>query len=166
MNILQFAAVIALNASASVALAQSAPATTPEAFAAEAAASNMFEIESSQLALERSQEEMVRDFAQQMVTDHTAAGEKMKAAAGQDGVTVPGTLMAAQKADLDALKAAGADGFDDAYIEAQIKAHDKAVALFQGFSQANASTALGKFAAETLPTLEEHQTHVHSMRGK
>lgn len=164
MNILQIAAIAVLALPAPVAFAQDA--TTPAAFAAEAGSSNMFEIESSQLALERSKQEMVRSFAQQMVTDHTAAGEKMNAAAQKDGVEVPAALSAAHQGVLDALKGENDDGFDDAYIEAQIKAHDQAVGLFSAFAKAHPSTALGAFAAATLPTLEEHQTHVHQMRGK
>ena len=56
-----------------------------DAFAAGAGSSDMFKIESSQLALEKVSGEGVRAFAEQMVEDYTATGEKMKAAAQEDG---------------------------------------------------------------------------------
>ena len=56
-----------------------------DAFAAGAGSSNMFKIESSQLALEKVIGRGVRAFAERMVESFTATGEKMKAAAHQDG---------------------------------------------------------------------------------
>ena len=43
-----------------------------------AAISNLFEIQSNQLALQKSQNEQVKKFAQMMVDDHTKAGEQLK----------------------------------------------------------------------------------------
>lgn len=63
---------------ASTTPAATAPAVTaPQRFADMAGSSNMFEIESSKLALETSQTQEVQEFAQQMIDDHTMAGEKM-----------------------------------------------------------------------------------------
>jgi putative membrane protein len=50
-----------------------------------------------------------------------------------------------------------AEELDKAYITSQEKAHDEAVALFEGFSQKGA-------AAETLPTLKDHQAAVRSLQ--
>jgi putative membrane protein len=44
------------------------------------AASNQFEIETSQLALSKSASKAVRDFANRMVVDHNPAGAKFKQA--------------------------------------------------------------------------------------
>src|SRR4051794_32572758 len=80
-----------------------APATTPPSaattnsanitaaeFVTQAANSDMFEIQSSQLALTKSQDNTIRTFAQHMVQDHTASSDKLKAAA--EGQTVPSAL--------------------------------------------------------------------------
>src|SRR5690349_10191595 len=77
-----FAASIAALAFSAAALAQEANAvTTPQEFAAMAAGSNMFEIESSKLALQKASLQPTKDFAQHMIDDHTKAGEEMRAAA-------------------------------------------------------------------------------------
>ena len=46
--------------------------------------------------------------------------------------------------------------FDQEYMRAMVKDHDKAVALFQREAQEGQSEPLRKLAAETLPTLQEH----------
>lgn len=141
-----------------------AAATDPAAFAAMAASANMFEIESSQLALDKAASDEVKSFAQKMIDDHTAAGERMKAAAEAAGVTVPDEMSEADRKALNDLQGAGE--IDQAYVAAQVQAHDKAVALFEAFSTGGAAGPLQEFAAETLPTLRDHKALVDGMAGK
>lgn len=148
------------------ALASAQSPTDPAGFAATAASSNKFEIESSELALDKASNDDVKAFAQHMIDDHTAAGEKMKAAAATDGVTPPTAMAAKDQAALETLQATDDSGFDAAYLAAQVTAHDEAVALFKSFSTSGQESALKSFAAETLPTLEEHQNAVHALAGK
>lgn len=157
-------AAIMLCAGSPFASAQSV--TDPAAFAEKAASANMFEIESSELALDQATNDDVKAFAQHMIDDHTAAGEKMKAAAQTDGVTPPAAMAAKEQAELEKLQGAAGGDFDAAYLTAQVAAHDEAVALFESFSQGGQESALKSFAAETLPTLEEHQSAVHALAGK
>lgn len=137
--------------------------TTKAGFAERAASSNMFEIESSKLALQSAQSDAVKTFAQKMIDDHTAAGDKMTAAAQEDGVTPPMALMPDHQAMLDPLKGLEAEAFDAAYIAAQKAAHDDTVALFEGYSTGGEEGALKTFATGTLPTLKEHQTEIDGM---
>lgn len=138
-------------------------ATDPAAFARVAASSNMLEIESSTLALERSQNADVRAFAQKMVDDHTAAGEKMQAVAQDAELEVPAEMNDADKESLQALQ--DAQDFDRAYLDLQVKAHDEAVTLFETFAAEGEQGPLRSFAEETLPTLKDHQGHVRSLTG-
>ena len=100
-----------------------------------------------------------------MIEDHTAAGEKMKAAAAKDGVTPPATMAEKEQAQLQELQSAEEEAFDQAYLTAQVAAHDEAVALFDAFSTEGEESALRAFAAETLPTLEKHKATVHELAG-
>lgn len=135
----------------------------PQEFADMAASSNMFEIQSSELALEMSQNADVQAFAEQMVTDHTAAGEEMMAAAETDGITPASAMNEQHQAQYDELAAADEASFDQAYIDAQVMAHDEAIALFEGFSTEGEEGALRDFATQTLPTLQEHREHLNEM---
>jgi len=147
-------AVVALCSGAPAVLAQAV--TDPQTFATTAASSNMFEIQSSELALKQPVRSDVKAFAEQMIKDHTAAGEKMKAAAQKDGVAVPTEMAAKEQTQLKQLQAASGDAFEAAYVTVQTGAHEDAVALFQSFSENGKQSALRTFATATLPTLEMH----------
>ena len=101
-----------------------------------------------------------------MVQDHTEAGEKMKGAALADGVVPPTAMIGKHQEQLSQLQAADEAEFDEAYLSAQVMAHDEAVALFDEFSTQGEESALREFAAETLPTLEEHKTKLHELAGE
>ena len=138
---------------------------TPQDFATKAGIANMFEIESSKLALKMGTRADVKSFAQKMVDDHTKAGKAFKTALGKTtGVTAPTALDDATQAKLDDLKSRKAgDDFDNAYISAQKDAHGDAVNLFSGYSQNGTDPALKDFATATLPTLQAHKDMIDKM---
>lgn len=131
------------------------------------ASANFFEIESSKIALEKSSSEDVKKFAQQMIDDHTKAGEKLASVLEEEGTALPPRDLAPKQADAIALlkKADGKD-FDAAYVSLQHGAHIEAVALFMIYAAKPDDPALGAFAKETLPTLEMHLEHVKMMAAK
>ena len=137
---------------------------SPQQFAEKAAVSNLFEIQSSELALEKAEAEEVKSFAQKMIDDHTKAGEEMKAAAQADGVSsVPEELDATHKEMMDKLNAASGQEFDQQYVQMQEQAHQEAVTLFKDFSENGSDSKLKEFAAATLPTLEQHHSMVEGL---
>ena len=133
-------------------------------FVSKAAISNMYEIETSKLALKNASKDEVKAFAQKMIDDHTKAGEELKGTlAGADEESAPQVLDATHKASLDALaKKAGAD-FDKGYIAEQKNAHDDAVELFTDYSTTGDEANLKAFATKTLPTLRAHQQQVQRL---
>lgn len=134
-------------------------------FVQKVATANQFEITSSQLALQKTDTPAVRQFAQQMITDHTKADNDFKQAVVESGMdlTVPATLDEAhQKTMMELQKTSGVD-FDDQYIKAQMIAHDEAVMLFRTYAENGENKALQKFAEATLPALEQHQAHIMNL---
>jgi putative membrane protein len=131
-------------------------AATPQAFVDQAAASDMFEIESSKLAATMAKSTAIKSFAAMMIADHTKSTAALKAAAGKtDGVKAAPTLTAAQQADLDALKSAGGD-FDTLYAAKQAAGHEKALALLEGYAGHGPAGPLKDFATKTAPVVEGH----------
>src|SRR3954451_14377930 len=98
-------------------------------FLAHASSGDQFESQSSQLALQASQNLAVRNFANLMIADHTRMSQAMAAAAQSAGIAPPApTLLPEQQAALDQLRTAGAGpSFDMAYKGAQISAHQQAL---------------------------------------
>jgi putative membrane protein len=137
--------------------AAGAAATTAQGFADSAAASDMFEIESSKLANTMAKSADVKSFAQMMITDHTKSSAELKAAAGKatPAVTPAPKLAPDQQASLDSLKSAGAN-FDKTYAQAQVDAHQKTLSLLQGYASAGDSEPLKAFASKTAPVVSQH----------
>jgi putative membrane protein len=138
---------------------------TPEKFASEAAAIGKAEIELSELALENSQDEQVRAYAERMVKDHKAADAKLKKIVAQEQLPVSRASDPRHEAVKRKLASLKGEAFDREYKKEMAKGHDKAVALFEAASQdAQMPSELKEFAASTLETLEEHQEQAHEMQ--
>jgi len=151
------------NASQPAAQTQAAAVTSAQQFTDVAAVSNLFEIESSKIALEKATSPQVKEFAQRMIDDHTKAGDELKAAADAQGIKVPTELDDKHKQLLDQLNAAAGADFDSAYIKMQTDAHHEAVALFDQFSKGGEDGQVKDFAAKTLPTLQDHEKTVQGL---
>jgi len=125
------------------------------------AGANFFEIESSKVALEKSASKDVKAFAQQMIDDHTKAGEKLASVLKGEGMPLPPRDLSPKQATaMEMLKSAEGKEFDAAYVQVQTDAHVGAVSLFKAYAANPDDAALGAFAKETLPTLEKHLEHV------
>lgn len=124
-------------------------------FVKKAAMGGMFEVQSSQIALDQAESDHVRTFAQEMVNDHEAANETLKSIAAQAGIEVPAQLDQKHQAKLEKLQAADAN-FEKQYVNMQVEAHDTAIKLYETYARDGDNEALKEFAQQTLPTLEEH----------
>lgn len=122
------------------------------------ALSDMFEIQSARLALERSTDATVRAFAERMLKDHQATTTQLKEAiGGRSGIGAPPTALdQAHETKLDQLRNLKGLGFDRQYRTEQIAAHEDAVSLFTRYSEGKEDQALRDFATHALPTLTEH----------
>jgi putative membrane protein len=137
--------------------------TKPAEFAKMAAVANMFEIKSSELALEAANKDSTKEFAQHMIADHTKAGEDIVPAAKAEKVQLPTSLDKEHQAKLNELKSADQADFDKKYLAEQLKAHETAVALFSVYSSSGQKGELKTFAAKTLPTLNQHLADVKKL---
>ena len=136
-----------------------------QAFVNSMAAGDMFEIESSKLAATMAKSKEVKDFAAMMVKDHTDSSAKLKAltAALTPPIAVSPMLDPAQEADMAALRSAGAQ-FDQLYLRQQTAAHEKALALLQGYGANATVPELKTFATQLIPKIEEHLTKVRAIK--
>ena len=135
-------------------------------FLAQAGSANEWEIESSQLALQSSQNPSVRNFANTLIADHTQMGQQVASAAAAARLTPPPpTLLPPQQAMLDQLRAAGTGySFDQAYQQAQIQAHQQAITLMQNYSTGGDVPALRTVAASAIPVMQRHLALAQSLQ--
>jgi putative membrane protein len=130
-----------------------------------AAQGGMAEVELSQLASQRAASNEVKQFAQQMIQDHTRANNKLSQLAKQKGVTLPTEMDAQHKALRTQLEKISGRSFDQQYMNAMETDHAKTVALFQSQTQQGQDPDVTAFAATTLPKLQQHWQMARAMTG-
>jgi len=158
-TLLAFAAAVVL---CSVGHTVKADEMSSQDFANKAASSDMFEIQSSELALQKSQNADVKEFAEMMVQDHRRATEGLKAAAEQDGVTVPADLDAKHAEQLQTLEDASAEEFDSVYVNAQVAGHEEALVLMTDYADAGVGS-LKSHAESAKPIIQKHLAHIQEI---
>ena len=70
------------------------------------------------------------------------------------------------QAKLDKLKGLSGNQFDRTYVNMQVKAHEKAVSLFEDYAAAGENNDLKAWTADTLPTLKNHLKEANDLTAK
>jgi putative membrane protein len=142
------------------------PAVTDQDFVMTATQAGVMEVQLGKLAEKHASDDAVKDFAHRMVKDHTAANDKLMAAA--KNVKVAAAAAPDKEAQAAADKLAGLKGadFDKAYMRQMADDHQKAVSLFEAESKNGTDPALKGFAADALPMLQDHLKMAQSIYDK
>jgi putative membrane protein len=164
-------AALALCGGDAVARGQTSPATDLQAaardaatYVAKAGASDLYEIQSSQLAQSAGASAKVRDFARMMIDDHTATTRQVTEAARSAGLSLPPpALEPDQQTMLDQLRGLTGSAFDTAYLQQQRTAHDKALALHSGYAKNGDTPALRAVAKSAVPIIRHHIDRLQSL---
>lgn len=119
----------------------------------------MEEVSISRVALERTQNPQVKQFAQMMIDDHTAANDKLTSLASNKGVTLP-----MDKTNVEKWSQRSAKDFDQEYVDKMVSDHKDAVELFEKESLKGTDSDLKSFAADTLPKLQMHLDHAKQLK--
>lgn len=115
------------------------------------------EIEMARLALQKSSDESVKQFAQKMIDDHTMAGDELKQLASTKGITLPTMADARAMAMMAKMQRMSGMDFDMMYVkEAGVKAHQDMEKLFMKESMSGKDMEAKAFAAKTLPVVRMH----------
>lgn len=149
---------VALGTAASVpAAAQHRVGHAAMVYVSKAGASDMYEIQASQMAATRARRPQVREFAQMLVTDHNRSTQMVTDAARSDGLNPrPPMLEPAQRAMLRQLERARDRDFDRLYLSQQIPAHVQGLALHRNYARNGQGAALRRAAADIVPVVQHH----------
>jgi putative membrane protein len=129
---------------------------TDAEFVKDAASGGMLEVELGKVAAAKAKNADVKAFAERMVKDHSAANEKLKAAAKAAGHTAPTELNDKHQKTLDKFKDYKGTDFDKDYVECMVKDHEEAAKAFEKASKEAKDAGLKRFAADTLPVVKQH----------
>ena len=122
-----------------------------------AAKGGMMEIEMGRLALQKSTNDSVRQYAQKMIDDHTMAGDELKQLAASKGVMLPMNVEAKHMAMMAKMQRMSGMDFDMMYVkEVGVKAHQDMEKLYMKESMSGKDMETKAFAARTLPVVRMH----------
>jgi putative membrane protein len=143
---------------------QTGPSAATKQFVEKVAISDMFEIQSNKLALDKSNDNAIQQFAKKMVDDHTKTSNELKLMAqGIKGMQLPAEMDAPHRQKLEKLQSADGPQFYRLYRAQQIEAHQNAVKLFTDYAKSGDASELTSWAQKTLPVLQQHLQHAQAL---
>ena len=134
-----------------------------KAFVKKALEGNIGEIEMGKLALQKSSDDQVKQFAQRMVDDHGKMQEQLKPAAEQMGVKVPDGPSKGQMKSMEKMKALSGDAFDQAYIKDMVKDHKSDDSDFKLEAQSTQNPQLKQLVTESDQTIQSHLQQIEQI---
>jgi putative membrane protein len=151
---------------ASLVFVGAAQAQSAQEFVNKVAISDMFEIQSSRLALAKQPDKDTKPFAEKMIRDHQKTSNELKSLvnSGKVKAKLPTSLDSEHQKMLDELKAKSGKEFDSSYDQIQVEAHEDAVALFDAYAKGGDDPELKRWAAKTLPHLKQHLTMAEKLK--
>jgi len=133
-------------------------------YVAMAGASDMYEIQSSQLHHQRGQSPALHRFAQMMIDHHTQTTAATMAAARAAGMNPPPPeLMPMQRAMIARLQGLNGAAFDREYRTQQITAHRMALNLHSNYASSGDTPSLKTSASSAVPIVQQHLTEIQGM---
>ena len=164
---------------------------TPGDFAWDAALINLKEIRLGEAAQTNSQNADVQQFGRRMVRDHSRLNARLEKIAQSEGlqlpdtntfylpVMAPGEKQATQlmtetpqdklrdaQLDVQSLASLSGPAFDQAYAEAMVNGHHKAMDLFQNASTTLSDEDLKKYADHGLRSIREHYEMAQKLQSE
>jgi putative membrane protein len=134
-------------------------------FMTKAASGGMLEVELGKVVAQRATTAEAKQFAQQMVTDHTKANNELKALAAKKDIELPASLGDDQKKVYDEVLTEKGAKLDQKYVSAMVDDHEEDVKEFQEASTKAGDPEVKALAAKTLPMLQMHLTMIKKIQA-
>lgn len=140
-------------------------ANTTAGFVTALATSDMYELQSADIAMAKSSNPGVDELAGMIKTDHTASTNRLKALAPTEaaGTALPTTLDERRQGMIDNLNQAAPADFDRVYLTQQVAAHNEALTLLNGFKDHSETPGLAALATEIIPKVTMHRDHAQRL---
>jgi putative membrane protein len=137
-----------------------------KAFVRKALQGGMTEVQLGQIALQKSSNADVKQFAQKMVDDHTKLGDEMKQVGQQMGIKAPDSPSSKEKSAIAKLQTLNGDDFDKAYIKDMVKDHQQDAKDFKQEAQSTTNPALKSVVVQGQQVIDEHLQMIQEIAQK
>ena len=125
-------------------------------FIKQLAEGDLAEVDAGRLASQKAENQGVRNFGKEMVTDHSKNNTELKSVATSSGMHMPESIDKEHAAEKSKLENASGSAFDKQYLQAQVRDHEKTVQLLQHEISHGQDAAVKDFAKKTLPVVQHH----------
>ncbi|MDB5112483.1 MAG: Membrane protein [Mucilaginibacter sp.] len=129
-------------------------------FANKAAVGGMAEVALGKLALQKTANGQIKDFANMMVNDHGKANDELMSIAKTKNIVLPATVDAEHQQKMDDLSKKTGSEFDKAYVNAMVDGHKSTLSLMQDEAKNGKDADLKKFADKTSTVVQMHLDHI------
>ncbi len=162
---LSLAAAGLLRAGQNSASQNSQMSSADQRFMNKAAQDGMAEVQLAQLAEQKASNQSIKNFAKQLEKDHTAANDELKQIAQSKNVTLPSSVDSMDKREYDRLSKLSGTEFDTAFVQHQVKDHEKDISAFKKEAENGQDSDVKSFASGKVSALEHHLQMAQSLAG-
>lgn len=117
---------------------------------------HLFEVSLGKIAVQKSTNADVKDFAQKMVDEHTKLNNELLNIAQKNNVTAPAGLDKEHQKMLDKVSEESGKAFDKEYMKTMIKVHKKDIGIYSGNAASADDPDIRDYAGRALPALQQH----------
>jgi len=133
---------------------------TDRTFVTNAYQSNLTEIQLGQFAEQQASSDEVKQYARDVVADHTRANDELQQIANTKGVDLPSDIQSTEQEQFSGLS--GAE-FDRQYLQHQQDAHRQAISMYEQQASQGQDPELKAFASNQLSSLREHENKANTL---
>lgn len=128
-------------------------------FMTEAADARMADIEEGKLALEKGTNDLVKNYAQQLIDDNTKLLKELRALAGQKNIVLPTTLSNDKADGINDLRETEGKEFDEKFIKMIQRDHKRDLDEFEDAADFN-DRDIQQFAQRNVTLFEKHLSQI------
>jgi predicted outer membrane protein len=140
--------------------------TGGDEFLVEAMQDAMAEIQVCEMALEKSQNEDVKAFAQLMIDEHGRMGREFEQLAGRKQLDVPRQIRAEQEMTVDEFASLEGRDFEQRWIQYNIDVHERDIKVFRHYAQEEEDPDIRQIAQQGGDMLMQHLKLAHDVGKK
>jgi putative membrane protein len=136
------------------------------AFAVSATESSIMEVETGRIALQKTANPDIKEFAQRMIDEHTKTTDELKKMAATKKIELPVYINQDNQDKIKDLSNKSEVDFDNSYIDLMVNNHQNDLELFQKASDDLEDPELKTFAKNQTQTLASHLDMARRIQDK
>ena len=130
------------------------------------ASSNIMEVRLGQMAQQKAANAAVKQFGQQMATDHTNLENQLTGLVSKNGTNFQPAMSKENQAEISRLEKLSGAQFDQQYMTSMIQHHQQDISTLQSQSQSAKSAEARQMISASLPVLQQHLTLATQVGGQ